>query len=389
MWQTDRVHGALGYPGEMMLIGVNCRRLVGQRLGIGRYLEYMLRYWNRQVAAGEHIDIYVPEPVDLTDLNLGGSLSVRTLRPGIRGILWENLILPRAAQSADVLFGPSYTLPVACRRPCVVATHSVNETESRSHGRAYNLSYAPWYRRSARIASRVIVPSTSTFEDVQEQYGVPAERIDIVREGVDDSFRPIEDPGVLSDTRVKLLGVDEPYVLFVGKLSQRRSIPTLMEAFARARVDHDLPHHLVLFGPNVLGQPIDEIAARLGITSHFVQTDGRIASHAELIPIFSAADLYVYPSLYDGYSLTTVEAMACGVPVITVNRAALTEIAGGAAFLLEDLSVEGLADAIHRVIADRIMHADLRQKGLARAATLRWEDTARNTLQVLRRVAAE
>jgi glycosyltransferase involved in cell wall biosynthesis len=371
-----------------MRIGVNCRRLVGQRLGIGRYLEYLLRYWSHQLEDGDHVDLYVPERIDVADLDLSSSLSLRPLSPPLTGILWENLVLPRAARSTDVLFGPSYTLPLTHRRPSVVATHSVNETEPRSHGRSYNFSYTPWYRRSARLATRVIVPSRSTFEDVQEHYGVPADRIDIVREGVDDAFRPVLDAQVLAETRIELIGADEPYVLFVGKLSQRRSIPTLMEAFARARAEHGLPHHLVLFGPNVLDQPLDEIAARLGITHHFVQTDGRISSHSELIPIYSAADLYVYPSLYDGYSLTTVEAMACGTPVITLNRAALTEIAEGAAYLLDDLSVEGLADAIQQVVTDRSLHADLRAKGLARAATLRWEDTAQGTLEVLRRVAS-
>lgn len=371
-----------------MQIGVNARRLVGQRLGIGRYLEYLFHYWSHQLGDDERADLYVPMPVDVTELHLAPALTLRTLSPRLGGIAWENLVMPRAARSADVLFGPSYTLPLRYRRPCVVATHSVNESESRSHSRTYDFSYTPWYRRSARIATRVIVPSKSTFQDVQEHYGVPGERIDIVREGVDASFQPIEDPEALRRTRVEMLGVDAPYILFVGKLSQRRSIPTLMEAFARARAEHDLPHHLVLFGPNVLGQPLAEIAAGLGIEGCFVQTDGRISRHSELIGVYSAADLYVYPSLYDGYSLTTVEAMACGTPVVTLNRAALTEIAEGAAYLLDELSVDGLADAIGRVVGDRSLHADLRARGRARAATLRWEDTARGTLDVLRRVAA-
>lgn len=370
-----------------MEIAVNARRLVGQRLGIGRYLEYLFRYWSEQLDAHEHAHLYVPEPVDVSDLRLSSSVQVRELPSRWGGITWENTALPKAARSADVLFGPSYTLPLAWRGRSVVATHSVNESESRSHNRAYRLTYVPWYKRSARLASRVIVPSRSTFEDVQEHYGVPADRIDIVREGVDPSFQPITDPEVVSATRRRLLGVDEPYVLFVGKLSQRRSIPTLMAAFARARVEHDLPHRLVLFGPNVLGQPIGEIAAQLGISDVLVQTDGRVARHEELIPIFGSADLYVYPSLYDGFSLTTVEAMACGAPVVTLNRAALSEIADGAAYLLDDLDVEGLADAIAKVVTDRTLHADLRARGLARAASLQWADTARGTLDVLRRVA--
>lgn len=365
---------------------MNSRRLAGQRLGIGRYVEYLVRYWHDQLG-DDTARLLVQGPVESAGLALAHNLRLETAGPALTGFAWENLVLPRAARGADVLFGPAYTLPVAYRRPSVVATHSVNESESKSHGRSYALTYAPWYRRSARLADKVIVPSTSTYNDVQEHYGVPADRIVVVREGVDDSFRPIEDAEVLRQSRIDLLGVDEPYILFVGKLSQRRSIPTLMEAFARARADHDLPHHLVLFGPNVLGQPIGEIADRLGISDRFVQTDGRIAQHADLIPIFSAADLFVYPSLYDGSSLTTMEAMACGAPVVTLNRAALIEVAGGAAHMLDELTVEGLAEAMTTVVTDRELHAKIRAQGLAHAATLRWQDTAQGTLDVLREVA--
>jgi glycosyltransferase involved in cell wall biosynthesis len=118
-----------------------------------------------------------------------------------------------------------------------------------------------------------------------------------------------------------------------------------------------------------------------------VQTDGKFETHAPLIDIYNAADVYAYPSTYDGFSLTTVEAMACGLPVIAMNKAALREIADGCAYTLDELNEETLADAIYRVLTDTPLREGLRARGLERAKTLRWRNTARQTLDVLRQVA--
>jgi glycosyltransferase involved in cell wall biosynthesis len=370
-----------------MKVGVIARRLSGRRYGVGRYLEYLLRYWDRIAPPSDEFQLFVRDPFNPESLGLSRRFKVRLAAPRLTGATWENLVVPRAANGVDVLFGPSYTIPLFYSGRTVVATHSLNEAQPDAHGWAYRLTYTPWYRWSARKANRVVVPSESTRRDVHQYYGVPLERIDIAPEGVDDSFTPVEDQAVLRRTREKYFGSDRPYILFVGKQSQRRNIPNLLAAFAEVKRKHGLPHGVLLMGPNILDRPIDELSEQLGIRDSVVQLDEKFEDHRDIVPVYSAADLYAYPSSYDGFSLTLVEAMACGTPAVTVNRAALSEIANGCALLVDAPTVPLLAGALEQGLLDPALRAQLREGGLQRAKSLRWENTARLTLDVLRRVA--
>jgi glycosyltransferase involved in cell wall biosynthesis len=301
---------------------------------------------------------------------------------------WESAHLPRRTGRDDVLFCPSYSAPVVARTRTVVAIHSTNEVETGTHPWWYRFTYSPLYRRSALRAERVIVPSRSTLEDIQAYYKIPEEKLVVVPQGVDESFGRTDDEERHRAARLKWLGEDVPFVVFVGKLSQRRNIPVVLRAFAHLKRDNgDLPHKLLLMGPNHLNLPLRDLADELGISDDVVQNDGKIDSHAELADVYSAADLYVNASLYEGFSMTLVEALACGTPVVVANRAALAEIAGEAGVLVDDPAPEPLADAMRRVLTDTELQASLRQKGLERAKAFQWEDTARLTLETLREVA--
>lgn len=149
-----------------------------------------------------------------------------------------------------------------------------------------------------------------------------------------------------------------------------------------------LPHALLLVGPNHVGVPLEDLIAKHGVQGDVVQTDGRFASHLEVPPVYASADLYVNASSYEGFSMTLVEALSCGTPVVTVNRAALAEIAAGAAEFVEEPTPDLLAGAIERVLTDDTLRASLSDRGVRRADAFRWDVTARQTLDVLRRVAA-
>jgi len=369
-----------------VIIGVNARRLEGQRLGVGRYIEYLVRHWAGMLDTGEEVVLYVREPLRPGDV-LPPRFRAEVLGPRLTGLTWENGPLVRGARSADVLFCPSYTRPFAYRGRSVVAIHSMNEVESGTHPWWYRFTYTPLYRSAGRRADSVIVPSESTRTDISSYYGIGEERLVVVPQGVDDSFRPVTDPAILRATRERWLGADRPYACFVGKLSQRRNIPLLMQAFAEAKRERDLPHALLLFGPNHLGLPLDKLAREFDIVDSFVQVDGKVEEHSELAAVYSAADLYVSASAYEGFSITLVEALACGTPVVTVKRAALREIADGAALLVDEPEVEALGDAIGTVLSDDELRRDLGARGLERAKSFRWEDTARKTLDVIRAVA--
>lgn len=371
-----------------MRIGVNARRLEGQRLGVGRYLEYLVKHWGGQREPSEEIVLYLREPLRPGD-RLPDGFTAEVLGPRLTGLTWETAHLPRRAARDAVLFCPSYTAPLVGGTPTVVAIHSTNEVESGTHPWWYRFTYAPLHRRSARRAERVIVPSHSVLDDIRHHYGIPAEKLVVVPQGVDESFTRVDDPERHRAARIRWLGEDTPFVVFVGKLSQRRNIPTLLRAFAHLKRENgSLPHKLLLMGPNHLQLPLRELADDLGISDSVVQTDGRVEHHAELADVYSAAELYVNPSLYEGFSMTLVEALACGTPTVVADRAALREIAGDAGVLVADPSPEPLAEAMRRVLADGELRTSLRKRGLERARAFQWADTARMTLDVLREVAA-
>lgn len=372
-----------------MRVGINARRLEGQPLGVARYIEYLLGYWAQMFDVGESATLYVREPL-ARDRVPPGPFTTRVLRPKLRGFMWENLRLAPAIRDVDVFFGPSYSLPLPYRGRTVVMIHSVNEVQEGTHPWWYPLTYTNIYRASARKADRVIVPSESVKQDIAAAYGLDAGRIEIVPQGADDAFTPVEDVEILRRTRIELLGEDRPYVVFVGKLSQRRNIPMLIRAFgALLQARPELPHKLLLFGPNHLNLPLPELVQELGLEDRVVQTDGRLQEHHDLTRVYSAADAYVSASAYEGFSITVVEAMACGTPVIGIDRAAFGEIVDEAGHLIDEPTVEGLRDALAHVLGDDAVRAELRAKGLERARLFRWEDNARSTLEILREVAGE
>jgi glycosyltransferase involved in cell wall biosynthesis len=369
-----------------MIYGVNALRLSGQRLGIGRYIEYLLHYWDAMLTSDERVVVYVREPVDLSDLGLSNRIEMRVLPSSLSGVLWESMVLSKHFREIDVLFNPSYTIPLGYRGRSVVATHSVNEAEKGTHSWWYHVTYRQRNKLCARMADAVIVPSATTRGHVEDLYGVRSDKITIVAEGAPNYFAPVTDARLLAETRRRYLGDDSPYVLFVGKASLRRNIPALIEAFARVKRSDKIPHKLLLFGPNVLGLPLRDLAGRFGVADSVVQTDGRIATHRDILPIYSGADLFVHPTAAEGASLTIVEAMACALPVITVGRGAVAEIVGGAALTVDAPTPDLLEQAIRRVLTDGTFAAELGRQALERSWQFRLEATARGTLEVIRRV---
>ena len=374
-----------------MRIAFNGHRFVGQRLGVGRYIEYLLRHWSVMLRAEERVSLFLRQPFTgdaLAALRLSEAIRPEVLRPDMPGIPWENLCLRWPAMRHDVLFCPAYTAPVFYTGRFVVATHSVNEIQDSAHSWRYRQTYGRLYRHAARHADAVIVPAKTTADDLIRLYGVATERIVVVPQGADDSFRPVNDQARLRAVRERYFGEDRPYILFVGKCSERRNIPMLLRAFSQLRRERKIPHGLLLFGPNVAGFPLAEICERLGIADSVVQTDGHIAHHQELVPVYAAADVFVHPSEYEGWSMTTTEALACGTAVVASNRGGLGELAAGHALLVDEPSAGAFADAIHQVLSNDSLRLDLKRRARARGAALSWENASRQTLDVLRDVAA-
>src|SRR5512132_1050905 len=141
-----------------MRFGINAQRLLGQRLGVGRYIEYLLKHWSTMLSSSDTLSMYVPQEVDNRNLPACRRFRMKVLSPRLNGLLWEQLILSNCGKELDVLFGPSYTLPLSYRGKSVVAIHSANETQPGAHSWWY-FPYRELYKSSAQKADMVIVPS--------------------------------------------------------------------------------------------------------------------------------------------------------------------------------------------------------------------------------------
>lgn len=234
---------------------------------------------------------------------------------------------------------------------------------------------------SARKAQRVIAVSQRTASDAVRLLGVDPVRVRVVHEAAGPAFEP-QERSKLHELALRLgFPTDKPYVLFVGTLEPRKNVPLLLEAFAQLRQHVDA--QLVVVGARGwLDDPIFTTHAQLGLegSTHFV---GWLDEH-DLAVLYSHAGVLVLPSLYEGFGLPVLEAMACGAPVVCSNAGPLPEVAGDAAILLAPSDPAAWANALTRVLTNEATAHELRQRGLRRAGEFSWHKTAEQTRDVYR-----
>jgi glycosyltransferase involved in cell wall biosynthesis len=241
--------------------------------------------------------------------------------------------------------------------------------------------------RVRRQADLVIVPSAAAAEDVVRYLNMDRQRITVIPMGCDARFQPMVNAARLVQLR-RRYALPERYVLFVGTLEPRKNIALLLEAFSRLlaeRPQDDI--QLVVAGGKGWGDGrlIATMEAlnirRRVIFTGFVEDD-------DLPDLYRGAQMFVYPSLYEGFGLPVLEAMACGTPVITSNRSSLPEVVGDAALLIDPTRPDDLAAAMSAIMSNGALHEELRGKGLARAKEFTWEAVAHKTMDVYRAVCA-
>jgi glycosyltransferase involved in cell wall biosynthesis len=304
---------------------------------------------------------------------------IRTLYPS-----WALLgrpALPSPIDRADLVHAPSPSAvpPVSTSQRLVVTVHDL---AFRLHPAMYP---APWrslyrlgLRRAIRRADALLAPSRHTADDLVRA-GAASERVHVTPLAASLPSSGGEDVPAR-------LGVGRPYLLFVGTLEARKNVVRLIRAYRRAIDTAALPHSLVLAGP--LGWRAEAVHREVAVPGPGrVVLTGRIDPGA-LDALYRSADAFCYPSLYEGFGLPVLEAMARGVPVVCSNASSLPEVAGDAAVLVDPMSVGEMADAIARVLGDDRERERLGAAGRARAEGFSWERTARKTLEVYRKLAA-
>ena len=359
-------------PGSVHTIGVDLRALVAVPTGIGVYTLALLR---ELVARGEHryLGLAHRPPHGAAEIEALG-VAIET-RPAPLGVLWQQWHLPRRLAAGDVslLWSPINTLPLSSPVPAVVTVHDLTPLLlPQLHSLRGRWSAVPFLRSTMRRARRIVAVSEATAADLRRCFPSCADRVRVVLSGVDARFEPAT-AAAIAATRIAL-GAPDGYLLYAGTLEPRKNLPRLLDAWEAARrADPRFPP-LLLAGPE--GWKARDLMRRLrDLQGSGVKLLGRLPQ-PELVATMQAARVFVYPSLYEGFGLPPLEAMACGVPVVTSSSSSLPEVVGDAGLLVEPQDTKALAAALVRLVGDPALAADLGARGRERSQSFRWSQTA-------------
>ncbi len=367
-----------------MNISLDVRTAQERFPGVGRYAANLARALIPSLAESERLVLLGSGWPTTTILpeGIGARVVDTPLSPFSLRQQWAVPRLLRAL-GADLYHSPFYLMPFRPGVPAVVTIYDLIPFRyPRYFTLAQRLVFAVTVRLAMRAAQVVIAPSAATARDLQSFLGLPADRIEVIAAAADPAFRPQETAAIAAvRARLKLA---ERYVLYVGSNKPHKNLVRLVEAWARLQ-----PHALPLVIAGVWDRRYMDArrraeALRLGSAVHFL---GRVPEDA-LPALYSGATLFVFPSLWEGFGLPVIEAMACGVPVACSATAGLIEVAARHAVFFDPLDVGAIAGTIGEILGDANQRAALAGRGFERAGEFSWEHTARHTLRVYRRVIA-
>jgi len=347
-------------------IGIDCQSTLGQKTGIGLYTLELLNALRRVAPQHEYLE-----------LNWGCDVVMRS----DRRLRWQQVELPRRAHAArvDLLHVTGFDAPLWRPCPVILTVHDVIGPLFPGNfppiARGY---WAWWLPRSVRFADFVVSDSRNTKDDLLRLTKVPEARIRVVYPGVSPRFGPLPSPDLGASIRHKY-SLPSKYLLYVGTIEPRKGLSTLVAAYSR--VSEHLCQDLVIAGKKgwYAQGLFDSVRTRgLGQRVHF---PGYVADE-DLPDLYRNADLFVFPSTYEGFGLPPLEALACGTPVICSDAASLPEVVGDAALLFPTGNEDALATTIRETLEDGTLQRNLRRAGPEQARRFTWDETARQMIEV-------
>lgn len=361
-------------------VAVDLRALVPAPTGIGFYTRSLLV---ELAARGEFRFLGLAHrPVHFADELRAAGIQIEH-QPAPLGVLWQQVSLPLRLRRGDVdlLWSPITTLPLRLAVPGVVTVHDLTTLLlPETHRAKVRLSVLPFLRASLESARRVVAISQATAADVRRQFPQCANKIRVIHNGIDPEFVPA-DVEQIAASRARLDAPDG-YLLYVGTLEPRKGLDTLLDAWEQLARESASPMPLVLAGPYGWGS--SQLVRRLEeLRPRGVRYLGRV-ERGELVRLFQAARVFVYPSTYEGFGLPAAEALACGVPVVGSSASSLPEVVGEAGLLVEPADAGALATALRRVLSDTELERSLRARTAAQAARFTWPGAAAQLAAVFR-----
>ncbi len=300
----------------------------------------------------------------------------------------EAIRLPHKSRKLklDILHWLHYATSPLKHCKYVVSIHDINHLlmPELLPSRAHRIYAEKMLRLATRVADRIITASNASKAEIIEHLNVPEEKISVVYNGVSDIFKRQPLDGLLARLKTDF-ELDIPYILYVGSLREHKNVARLLEAFdiVRTRIDNDLT--LVIVGEHKKQRAALQKYANKQYTGKYVRFLGAVP-HEKLPILYSGAHVFVFPTLYEGFGLPPLEAMACGVPVCMSRLPVLKEVAGTAAAYFDPYDPFDMADVLGSMFHNLDRYGDLTKKGPQRASEFSWKRTAEQTLEVYREV---
>jgi glycosyltransferase involved in cell wall biosynthesis len=308
-------------------------------------------------------------------------------------VWWEQVGIVTAGirEKIDLLHCPYWSNPVWSPWPTVVTVHDVIQFVLPEYAwRKISRLYFGMVSVAARRADAVITVSECSKRDIMKIIGLPAERIHVIGNAVDASFYPVRDAWLLANVRERY-AIAPRFVLYFGGFDMRKNVPRIIEAYSQLPDNLRREYQLVIAGRyQHLGHPLypdpRKTVQRLGLEGSVIFT-GQIREQ-DKAPLYSAASVYMFPSLYEGFGMTVLEAMACGTPVLTSNVSALPEVVGDAGALVDPYSTEAISQTLAELLENQALRDELARRGLERARRFTWPQVAEQTVRVYKQILA-
>jgi glycosyltransferase involved in cell wall biosynthesis len=361
------------------MVTIDARWLVG---GIGTYTRNLLEEF-QHLAKGLKIQAIVREQDAASVVKICGHVIV--VDTPIYNFL-EQLRVARASRHSDLLHVPHFNAPLLHRRPLIVSIMDVIHLTSPAYRNNWStFVYArPMLNAVARKADHIVTVSSFSKREITDVLGISASRITVIPCGVGKEFNPDSVPLTPEETK-HILGIQNPFLLYVGNLKPHKNVPALLRAFAELRDNKELRHSLLIIGDDARWKPsVVKECVRLGIQDRVVLLP--LVSQKLLPRIYASADVVVMPSTVEGFGLPVLEAMACGTPVVASRAASLPEVAGDAALYFDPVRPEELASQIERVLQSRELQTSLRNRGIQRAKQFSWKRSALQHLELYKQL---
>lgn len=360
-----------------MRVGIDVSILSSPLTGIGRFALSLVQSLARLPEPVQWVLLGAPSHFE--GLPQAKNVTVHQVQ-GLMGwqrIVWQQVRLPRLAvhYKLDVLHCPDFSRPIYASIPVVNTIHDLSYYSSHAYFSWSNRTYKRALTRIAvRKSSRLVADSNFTRAELLGRFRLDSSALSVIYLGVDQN--PPGEP----------LRAENPYVLYVGTLEERKNLPNLIQGFALMRRQKGAPHRLILAGKPGKGFERIQAAIEVSDCKASIEITGYV-SRERVIQLYRAANVFIMPSLYEGFGIPVLEAMAAGIPVVCSRAASLPEVGGDAAEYFDPLSPQEIAAALAKVLRSESLCAEMRRKGLERAKLFSWDECARRYCEVYRQAA--